>query len=175
MMKVEPPLIVDVTSAARQAWAHEGCLVLAALPRLCDCVQAVAPQACASWQAAFSQRVGVDGALQDWLHLSASAEVGLVCQRCLAPVTVPLVLTREFRFVATEAQADREDDEATEDLLVRSRQFDLAALIEDELILALPLVALHPDCQPPAMPGAPVATEPVVNPFAALASLRRPG
>ena len=59
-------------------------------------------------------------------------------------------------------------------MLVASRQFDLQALVEDELLLAMPLVPMHGTCPQP-LTGAPaeVSEEPRANPFAALAALKR--
>eukprot|EP01030_Chromulinospumella_sphaerica_P004907 gene4907-4806_t len=65
---------------------------------------------------------------------------------------------RSFRFVADEATAAALDDEAEEDILVVSRDFDALALVEDELILSLPLVPLHEVC-PEALPMSAVDPE----------------
>jgi uncharacterized metal-binding protein YceD (DUF177 family) len=71
------------------------------------------------------------------------------CQRCLTPVDVPLAVERSFRFVADEATAEALDDESEEDLLALSREFDLRELIEDELLMALPVVPRHDECPRP--------------------------
>ncbi|HQS64567.1 MAG TPA: YceD family protein, partial [Acidovorax defluvii] len=100
------------------------------------------------------------------------------CQRCLTPVDVPLAVERSFRFVADEATAEALDDESEEDLLALSREFDLRELIEDELLMALPVVPRHDEC-PSAVPLASsdddfeAASAEKPNPFAALASLRK--
>jgi uncharacterized protein len=78
--------------------------------------------------------------------------------------------------VADEATAAALDDEAEEDILVLSRDFDALALIEDELILSLPLVPLHDIC-PQAVPMSvadPEFTEAAErpNPFGVLAGLK---
>ncbi len=87
-----------------------------------------------------------------WLHLHAQATVPLTCQRCLGPVATPLVVDRWFRFVATEAQAEAEDDDAEEDLLALEPRSDLMAVLEDELLMALPLVPMHEVC-PQTLPS----------------------
>jgi uncharacterized protein len=48
--------------------------------------------------------------------------------------------------VDSEAQAEQQDDESEEDLLVMSRDFDLMALIEDEVLMDLPVVPRHEVC-----------------------------
>ena len=101
----------------------------------------------------------------------------MVCQRCLLPVDVPLLVERSFRFVADEATAEALDDEVEEDLLALSRDFDLHALIEDELLMALPVVPRHEECPTPVTLASSdedfaQASAEKPNPFAALASLR---
>ena len=63
-----------------------------------------------------------------------------------APVDVPLAVDRSFRFVADEATAAAEDDESEEDVLALSRSFDLLELIEDELLMELPVAPRHEVC-----------------------------
>jgi uncharacterized protein len=84
-----------------------------------------------------------------WLHLQAGATLPMTCQRCLEPVDVPLEVDRSFRFVADEATAAAEDDTAEEDLLAMSRAFDLPGLIEDELLMEVPVVPRHAICPHP--------------------------
>lgn len=112
-----------------------------------------------------------------WVHLEADANLPLVCQRCLNPVDVPLAVRRSFRFVADEATAAAEDDAAQEDLLALSRSFDLVELVEDELLMELPLAPRHDVCPEPVKMS---ATDPAFeaagarkeNPFAVLDVLR---
>jgi uncharacterized protein len=84
-----------------------------------------------------------------WVHLEAEADLPMVCQRCLNPVDVPLEVSRSFRFVADEATAAAEDDEAEEDLLALSRSFDLLELVEDELLMEVPVAPRHEVCPEP--------------------------
>jgi uncharacterized protein len=116
---------------------------------------------------------------QVWLALSVDATVPQVCQRCLSPVEVPLQVERAFRFVASEEQAELEDEESEEDVLVLSRDFNLLELIEDELLMALPVVPKHETCPAPVKlqaqdadfdAAAPAAQKP--NPFAILEQLK---
>jgi uncharacterized protein len=110
-----------------------------------------------------------------WLHVAADTRLSLTCQRCLTPVETPLSIDRWFRFVADEATAEAEDDESEEDLLVLSRQFDLGALIEDELLMDMPLVPRHEVCPVPVDLGSdePEEDEPQrPNPFAVLGKLK---
>jgi uncharacterized protein len=89
-----------------------------------------------------------DGAIgeQVWLKLSGQVALPLICQRCLGPVAVPVQFEREFRFVANEEIAEAQDEACEEDVLVLSRDFNLLDLVEDELIMALPVVPKHEEC-----------------------------
>jgi uncharacterized protein len=126
------------------------------------------------WRAAGSLR-RVGGEDQVWMHLQAGADVILQCQRCLLPLTQAVHVDRHFRFVADEDTAAALDDEIEDDVLVLSRSLDLRELVEDEMLLALPLVPRHDVC-PEAVPmqfGDVEAVGEKANPFASLAILRK--
>lgn len=99
----------------------------------------------------------------------------------MAGVNVDLAVDQWYRFVATENIAMAEDDQSEEDLLVMEPYFDLLALLEDELLMAIPLVPMHEEC--PVNPAfsageeVQVMADPVEgskpNPFAVLAKLKQ--
>lgn len=114
---------------------------------------------------------------QAWLHLRAGTRLQLICQRCLHPVEVSLSVERSFRFASDEAAAAAEDDASEEDVLAESRSFDLVELVEDELLMAMPVVPRHEHC-PETLPAAAgeqefeAAQAQRENPFAILGRLR---
>ncbi len=81
-----------------------------------------------------------------WLDLEASGHLAWECQRCLHAVTDTVTLDLSIRFAKDEAAAVALDAEMDEDVLALSRQFDLIELIEDELIMAQPIVPRHATC-----------------------------
>lgn len=130
-----------------------------------------------NWTARGEFRPGADGANEVWLHLQAQTRLPLMCQRCMGPVDTDVASDRWFRFVADEVTAAALDDEAEEDVLVLSAEFDLSTLVEDELLMALPLVPRHDACPVEvklAVADADFEASSGVkpSPFAALASLR---
>ncbi len=136
------------------------------------------PDSIVNWQATAELRVGAAGQMDTWLHLRADTSVPLTCQRCMAAVQAPLRVDQWYRFVATEDIAMAEDDASEEDLLVMAPQFDLGCLLEDELLMALPLVPMHDEC--PVLPAFSAGTTELPadgadrpNPFAALAQLKK--
>ena len=165
-----------------QAGAHlEGEEPLSAFRRLAEDLHSpVATDAHVRWSADGALREAAGGgAPQAWLHLQAQTQVPLTCQRCLAAVQEFVEVDRWFRFVADEAAAEALDDEVEEDLLALEPRPSLIELLEDELILSLPLVPLHTECPQPLPAGAPPAggAEPAEgserpHPFAALAKLK---
>lgn len=106
------------------------------------------------------------------LNLSVSGELVLRCQRCLGglawPVEIEVSLhpVREGQDIPDE---ELEDDEF--DALEVGEELDVVALVEDEVLLALPIAPRHDDCQPPRPDGG-VEKE---SPFAKLAALRGSG
>lgn len=124
--------------------------------------------------------VGGAGAKEVWVRLRATTTLPMQCQRCLSAVPLPLQLDRKFRFVASESQAAALDEEAEEfDVLVSSQSFNFQELLEDELLMALPMSTAHDTCPTPAAstdPATPLAATPLSatksNAFAALAALK---
>lgn len=108
-----------------------------------------------------------------WVHLRAQAILALTCQRCLAPVDVPIAVERSFRFVADEDMAAAQDQESEEDVLALGRDFDLVELVEDEVLMELPLAPRHLICPVPVKLAASdenfdTGAEQRENPFAIL-------
>lgn len=141
------------------------------------------PQEPIAWRARGESRAVRSGPPQVWLHLHAQGHADLECQRCLEPVRWPLDLERSFLFVADEEAAEALDAESEHDVLALPPRLDLFQLLEDELLLALPLIAMHDGC-PTTLPhqpldvsagaAGPAQEEPhPVHPFAALAALKR--
>lgn len=175
MSKTFQPDALQVRAFAQAGATLSATDPLARYPRLSEDAVAVEPGLTVSWTATGESRPQTGGEDEVWLHLQGQASVPLTCQRCLGPVTVPLAFERWFRFVADEATAELLDDETEEDLLALSNDFDLYGLVEDELLMALPLVPVHEAC-PGDSPylGAEVEADEAAkpNPFAVLAKLR---
>ena len=135
------------------------------------------PTEMVEWQARAQWRPVRGGAPELWLHLAVKARVGRTCQRCLHPVALQVQAKRDFLFAPSEERAaawDAERDDA--DVLVLTSTLNLVDLVEDELLLALPLVPRHEACPEPLPPSAAADTEPgseeKPNPFAVLAQLK---
>ncbi len=169
--RAHDPRRLDVAAAAAAGAALAGRWPLSELGRLADGAAGEVDEPVA-WSARFEQRREPGGALQVWLQLQARARIARQCQRCLQPVLLVLDVERAFRFAPTEDEAAALDADSEDDVLVLSRQFDLRELVEDEFLLALPIVPKHEHC--PALPAGQAAQEiTAAHPFAALAALKR--
>jgi len=125
------------------------------------------------WRVRGEQRRAAGRPLQTWLHLHVETVAWPTCQRCLQPFSEALVVDRALRFVDGEARAEALDADSEDDVLALVPALDLRTLVEDELLLAWPIVPRHEQC---AAPGyrADDDAEPSANPFSALASLKPP-
>lgn len=176
------PLRLDVAAFAKAGGELAGRWPLADLARLSEsAVPDPAPSTPreVGWQARGEARSRPGDAPEPWLHLSAQAGVSLQCQRCLQPVEVPLTVERSFLFVHGEDAAAQLDADSEDDVLALTRALDLRELLEDELLLALPIVPRHEVCPRPlpVPPGVAEDAGEEPNPFAALAALKglKPG
>ncbi|SNR84958.1 uncharacterized protein SAMN05192560_1404 [Methylobacillus rhizosphaerae] len=82
------------------------------------------------------------------LHLQVQGVLELACQRCLDSFEYPLDVTAEFVIVASEdaipsPDSGEYDDEV--DYLVAETQMPVIDLVEDEILLTLPLAPKHAD------------------------------
>jgi uncharacterized protein len=129
-----------------------------------------------SWSASGEMRNRQHVQPEIWLHLKAQVTLPLTCQRCLEPVEVPVSVERSFRFVSSEEMAAAQDDESEEDVLALSRSFDLVELVEDELLMEIPLAPRHETCPPVKLALADASFESAAgrqeNPFASLGRLK---
>lgn len=172
------PLQLPVEIFARQGQVLEGLWPLASLTRLQDSTHSqggASSTAVVAWKLRGESRASRVGTPEIWLHLRSSADVPLICQRCLQSVMQHISAERSFRFVHGESTAAELDAQSEDDVLALGRFLDARELTEDELLLSLPLVPRHEVCPQPL-----VATQSVPNddaepehPFAALAQLKR--
>ncbi len=114
-------------------------------------------------------RIRVDGRVE--------VPVQLTCQRCLESFETNLKASVDVLVVRSEDGAEPGDQDG-DTIEIEGDTLPLTELIEDELLLALPMHASHPPgrCTPPAIPRSrdanPDATPP--GPLASLAELVHP-
>lgn len=119
-----------------------------------------------------------------YLDVTTAGRVWQDCQRCLAAFAEPIDTDMRFEVMASEEEADAVPDEDEDvDVIVGSRRFSVLELIEDEVLLALPVAPKHEVCPTvheslvtgvdgEVEPEAPPEEEKRPSPFAALAGLK---
>lgn len=173
---------LDVAAFVRAGAQLQGEQPLAEYPRLAREAVTQAPQAQVHWQLQGGERAAGDGSQRPSLHVQARVVLPLACQRCLGPVQVQVTADRHVLFAPTEESAATLDELSEDDVLVLDEALDVHALVEDELLLALPLVPHHDDCAAPVQLSVhdadyEAAEQARPNPFAVLAELKsgKPG
>jgi len=107
-------------------------------------------------------------------QVQVTADVSLVCQRCLKPMVVTIEAGSRVFLPHSEAAAERVP-EGVELMIAADGRLRMSELIAEDLLLALPFAPLHPDdagCgERDGAAPAEVQTEDVQRPFAALGNL----
>lgn len=85
---------------------------------------------------------GIDAQGIRYLRGHLRTTLHLVCQRCLQPLSAPLDVDISLGLLSSEHEAERLP-EVYDPYVVDRRSVDLKAIIEDELMLALPIVPMH--------------------------------
>ncbi len=136
------PERVEPYRLARQGRTLRGAVAAASLPRLAEAVSALEGDAEAELGFALDA-AGVPHATG-----RVRARVRLVCQRCLEPMTLAIDAPLRVGFARSEAAAAALP-EAYEPVVVGAEEeLALAGLVEDELLLALPIVPRHAAGEP---------------------------
>jgi uncharacterized protein len=135
------------------------------LPRVSDQLAETADAVPIAWRISG----GHDGLGQPSLTVRIDGTVLLVCQRCLQPFGARVTQQTDLLLARDEAELTRLDAEETEVVLANTA-LDPRSLVEDELLLSLPLSPRHGEDECPAA-GRPIKDEPR-SPFAGLAGLK---
>ncbi|MBD9414564.1 DUF177 domain-containing protein [Pseudomonas sp. PDM16] len=165
------PPHVDPRKLADRGATLEGEMPLASFERLCDPLADNVGKVHAKLVFERDERRAVS------IHSELEVEVKMVCQRCLELVALPI--RSECDYAVVKVGADTQSLPKGYDVLeVGEDPLDLMTLVEDELLLALPIVPVHaPDeCQQPAGANEPESSRDEVsrsNPFSVLAQLKR--
>ena len=155
-------VVFDSLAFARETGVLEGQLAVAALGRLSDLL--------ADQGGSLSCRLrgGRNEQGRLFLHLEASGELHLTCQRCLQ--ALPWVLRLDSRMLLVPPGGRWPDEELADDsadAIEALAEQSLADLVEEEVLLALPLAPRHEYC---ALPGGTdkESAAGLASPFAAL-------
>ncbi|MBL4866762.1 MAG: DUF177 domain-containing protein [Pseudomonadales bacterium] len=142
MLNRQLPLTINVKKLTEQEIQLEGALPVSKLTRVLEAVESAEGEI--YLELAFRKDEQSARVAQG----QASCTVKLLCQRCLKPYEHALKASFSLAFVYTEAQEERLP-EIYDPVLMQDDNVRLVDLIEDDLILALPIVAHHTsvECQ----------------------------
>ena len=153
--------------------SFEGTLPIAAMSRLCEAL------ASTDGTARFELDFGRDSMGTDYLDVRAQASLTLVCQRTLEPFVLPVAVNTRLGLIRRERDEAGLPPDCEPLLVAEDGRLNPADVIEDELLLVLPLVPVNPDS---SLPDEVTGYEPEddtagdersENPFAILRELKK--
>lgn len=158
------PKVIDSLAFARAGSTVVGVIKLVELPRLAGEL--------AEDRGRLTCRLtgNRDSEDKSWLMLEVAGSLTLRCQRCLRNVVVPIdVRSRLLLVPSGQPWPDEELVEDGFDAIAAVKEMVLASLVEDEVLLALPIAPMHDACEAPK----PLIEEHEPSPFAVLAKLKK--
>lgn len=137
------PFVIDAFEFCRLKERREGERAVAEFTRLSEEV------ANTSGAVRWSVQGGTHALGYPMLHLSVRASVQLMCQRCLTPYTYEIESESILVLAKSEDAADELEENLTDediDVVVGSKTMNIIELIEDEVLLEIPLSPRHDVC-----------------------------
>ncbi len=165
------PETVDAWRMVSARRSFQGTLPIAALKRLGEVL------ADSRGEVEYTLDFGRDDMGTAYLAVRARAPLTLLCQRSLEPFVMPVTLDTRLGLISDDSE-EAALPPGYEPLLVVDDRVHPAAVMEDELLLAVPLVPVSPQSEWPDQgmeskaPDAP-ADDAENNPFAVLRELKR--
>lgn len=139
------PEFVDPLRLAETRQVLKGQVAVAVMPRLMAALDISSP---ARGEVDVDLAFGVDGQGVRRVLGSLHAELDAICQRCLQPMILPLHVNIALGIVRALDEAEHLPDEYEPLVLASATEGQsLDAIIEDELLLALPVAPLHEEAQ----------------------------
>lgn len=170
------PEVVDAWRMVSARRIFQGVLPLASMSRLSGALSAV------HGDCEYVLEFGRDALGVAFLDVQARAVLPLMCQRTLQPFDLPVALNQRLGLIRDEREEAGLQEGYEAVLLPDDGMLRLADVIEDELILSIPVVPLDPKAEPVDADGlvwndrhaagADDKTDAPTNPFAVLAGLK---
>lgn len=161
--------VIDSLEFARTAQELRGCVPVARLTRLRDCLSD------SHGEVNYAVTGGRDEQRRPVLKVDISGNLRLQCQRCLAGFEYPVGLSSTLLLVrAGEAMSANAEDPEAPDCIEASPELDVVALVEDEILLGLPFAPRHPEDACRSAWGAGERATGERSAFARLAELKHP-
>lgn len=157
-------IVFDSLALARDNGEISGLLAVGDMPRLAEYAAADGDHLRCSLRGGRVE----GGKLGLWL--TVGGRLRLTCQRCLQALELPVEVDSRLLLVPVGAAwPDEELADDRADAIEASEEQSLAALVEEEILLALPLAPRHDSCALPAVDGNDARPP---SPFAALVRVK---
>lgn len=138
------PLNIDPIQLTSKGFELQGQLPLKGMPRLCELL--FQPSGYADISLRFHKEGGIP-LITGEIRLT----VFLLCQRCIEPMEYPLVISVALSPILSESQSAKLPS-TVEPLLIQENAISLSAMIEDEILLNVPMIPKHPEICPVKLP-----------------------
>ena len=168
-MSAHLPAVIDVWRMVAARRQFEGTLPLSAFTRLRDSLVDT------EGECRFVLEFGRDAGNQAFAEVRAEAELPLLCQRTLERYLHRVRLVQQLGLITSEAQESALPEQMEPLLVPESGELQAIDLVEDELILAMPVVPINPDSVAPAAEWQEAQIEKsdqTLNPFGVLSALK---
>ncbi|WP_083845909.1 YceD family protein [Rhodanobacter sp. IGA1.0] len=170
-MSVTLPESVDAWRMVSARRSFEGTLPVASMPRLCGAL------ADTDGSVHFELDFGRDELGISYVDVRATGSLSVTCQRTLEPFDLPVTVDTRLGLIRQEREEAGLPPDCEPLLVAEDGRLNPVDVIEDELLLALPLIPINPDS---SLPDEAISQEPETsgegqseNPFAVLRELKK--
>lgn len=169
LMSANVPELLDAWRMVAARRRFDGQVSLAELTRLQGLV------ADAEGQCRYALEFGHDEIMRvSYVELSIDTELPLICQRSMQRFLLPVSMVQRLGLIRSEEEESSLPEGYEPWLVPDDSMLRPLELVEDELVLAVPVVPLSPDGEAVEQDWAPTEEEmSKANPFAALAALKK--
>ena len=154
------PGVIDGLQFARTEGVLEGSVDLSQLPRLAE-------SNCATEGLRFGLRGSMNAEGRPQLGVTVRGNLRMVCQRCLGPMDFPVEINVDLVLSDSLAEIESVDDGLVR--VLAGKAMPVSELIEDEVLLVMPMVPRHDQCEGAGSNAAQRES----SPFAVLARLKQ--
>jgi uncharacterized protein len=119
--------------------SFEGSLRVAAMPRLCEML------ASSAGEVRFELEFGRDELGTSFVDVRAEASLSMLCQRSLEPFMLPVAVSARLGLIKLEREEAGLPPDCEPLLVPEHGRLSPVEVIEDELMLVLPMIPVNPD------------------------------
>ena len=138
-MRQQP--VIDGFDFAESGKVLRGVWAVRDFPRLCDLLQTD------TGEMAYVVSGDRDEQRRPALRIELRGVLGLSCQRCLQPLEHRVTLDTLLTLARSQSEVDADPVDSSIERVIGGRDMAVRELLEDELVLAVPLAPRHAACE----------------------------